>query len=101
MPGSREASRFPDTASCSFGCATDRLSMDLFSLKGKNALVTGSRTGLGKGLAFSLAEAGANVVIHGSKAEGLDEACSEVRAAGVKAVRAIADLSQPDSCEGL
>jgi len=75
--------------------------MQLFSLKGRNALVTGSRTGLGKGIAFSLAQAGANVVIHGSKAEGIDEVCSTVRAAGVKAVRAIADLSDLSACDRL
>jgi 2-dehydro-3-deoxy-D-gluconate 5-dehydrogenase len=77
------------------------MSLEIFSLKGKNALVTGSRTGLGKGLALSLAQAGTNVVIHGSKVDGIDDVCSMVRAEGVKAERAIADLADPASAEKL
>jgi 2-deoxy-D-gluconate 3-dehydrogenase len=43
------------------------LILDKFSLKGKAALVTGSSRGLGAGIALALAEAGANVAIHGSR----------------------------------
>jgi len=72
-----------------------------FSLEGKNALVTGSRTGLGAGIAVGLAEAGANVVVHGSKAEGFDAVCEAIEAAGAKAVRARADLGEMKSCDEL
>ena len=40
--------------------------LDRFSLRGKTALVTGSSRGLGAGIALALAEAGADVAIHGS-----------------------------------
>ena len=40
--------------------------LDKFSLKGKTALVTGSSRGLGAAIAVALAEAGANIAIHGS-----------------------------------
>src|SRR5580704_10987577 len=73
------------------------MGLEIFSLAGRNALVTGSRTGLGKGLALSLAQAGANVVIHGSKAEGIEDVCSMIRAEGVKAVRVVADLADAAS----
>ncbi len=38
-------------------------SMDYFSLKGKNAIVTGGNTGLGQAFALALAKAGANLFI--------------------------------------
>jgi 2-deoxy-D-gluconate 3-dehydrogenase len=75
--------------------------LDSFSLKGKNALVTGSRTGLGAAMAIGLAEAGANVVVHGSKETGMDQVCAAIHAAGAKAVPAVADLADPQSPERL
>lgn len=75
--------------------------LDALSLKGKNALVTGSRRGLGAAMAVGLAEAGANVVVHGSKAGGLDDVCAKARAAGVKAIAAVADLADADAPERL
>jgi len=38
-------------------------SMDFFSLKGKNAVVTGGNTGLGQSFALALAKAGANLLV--------------------------------------
>ena len=46
--------------------------LERFSLTGKTALVTGSSRGLGAGIAIALAEAGANVAIHGSRAVSQD-----------------------------
>jgi 2-deoxy-D-gluconate 3-dehydrogenase len=77
------------------------MNLSAFSLEGKNALVTGSRTGLGAAMAIGLAQAGANIVVHGSSAEGIDEVCAAVRSAGVKAVSARADISKPESCDAL
>jgi 2-deoxy-D-gluconate 3-dehydrogenase len=77
------------------------MNFDTFSLKGKNALVTGSQTGLGAGMAVGLAEAGANVVVHGKDSAGIDEVCAAVRAAGARAVPAVADLFQPAVAEEL
>ncbi len=39
------------------------MSADLFSLKGRTAIVTGANTGLGQGLAIALAQAGANIAL--------------------------------------
>ena len=35
--------------------------MDMFHIKGKNAIVTGGNTGLGQAFSLALAEAGANI----------------------------------------
>ena len=72
--------------------------VDLFSLKGKNALVTGSQTGLGAGMAVGLAQAGANVVVHGINMNGIPEVCEAVRAAGARPVQAVADVSDAKAC---
>jgi 2-dehydro-3-deoxy-D-gluconate 5-dehydrogenase len=63
--------------------------MSLFDLTGKVALVTGASAGLGAGMAVALAEAGADIVVHGNS-RSCDETCAAVkkigrRAAGVKA----------------
>jgi len=77
------------------------MNLESFHLQGKNALVTGSQTGLGAGIAIGLAQAGANVVVHGKDSRGIDDVCAAVGAAGVKCVRAIADVADSRACEDL
>jgi len=45
-------------------------SMNYFSLKGKNAVVTGGNTGLGQAFALALAKAGANICVPGLSEDG-------------------------------
>jgi len=75
--------------------------LDDFNLTGKNALVTGSRVGLGAAIALGLARAGANVVVHGRDSRDIEKVCAAVAAAGTRAVRAVADVSDAHACQEL
>lgn len=46
---------------------------EYFSVKGKNAIVTGASSGLGRQFAICLAEQGANVMICARRVEKLEE----------------------------
>ena len=64
---------------------------ELFSLSGKVALVTGSRAGMGRAMAVGLAQAGAEVVLHGHH-DDLGETAARIAAAGGKSRQWVADL---------
>ena len=55
-----------------------------FDVKGKNAIVTGASSGLGKQFALCLAEQGANVAIAARRVERLEELKPQIEAYGVK-----------------
>lgn len=57
--------------------------LDLFSLKGRNALITGSGQGLGAGMAIAFAQAGANVTLHNYD-KVLDATIEEIEKTGVR-----------------
>jgi NAD(P)-dependent dehydrogenase (short-subunit alcohol dehydrogenase family) len=62
-------------------------------LSGRNALVTGSSKGIGRGIAVALAAAGANVAInYNSDKAGADSVCDEIRAMGRSAFAIQADV---------
>ena len=68
-------------------------------LKGKTALVTGSTSGIGLGIAKALAKQGANIVLYGfGDVEGPKE---EIAALGVQVVYHGADMSKPDDIEAM
>jgi 2-dehydro-3-deoxy-D-gluconate 5-dehydrogenase len=74
--------------------------LESFRLTGKNALVTGSRRGLGAAIAVALAEAGANVGCHGREADS-GATCDAITAAGRKTFYFAGDLGKPEACTAL
>lgn len=69
------------------------MSMSLFDLTGKTALVTGSSRGLGRAFADGLAAAGARVVLNGVNEERLAEAAAQMQSAGHKVLTAAFDVT--------
>ncbi|MCM5681522.1 3-hydroxybutyrate dehydrogenase [Schlegelella sp. S2-27] len=68
-------------------------------LKGKTALVTGSTSGIGLGIALSLARQGANIVLNGFG--DVDAARAEVTRLGVRVGYHGADMSRPAEIDAL
>ncbi len=73
------------------------------TLQGKTAVITGSNSGIGLGVAIELARAGADVVLNSFTDRPEDHALAEKISAehGVRARYIAADMSDPDACRRL
>lgn len=69
----------------------------IFDLAGKNALVVGASSGLGKQFAKALARFGANVAISARRIEKLEELKKEVEEIGVECIAVPCDVSDEES----
>ncbi|GAA4422329.1 SDR family oxidoreductase [Acidovorax lacteus] len=97
----RHAGRAPNSTGTRRHAMTHRTIQQLFDLKGKTALVTGGSRGLGLQLAHALGEAGARVMLSSRKAEDLEEAAAELKAAGIDAQWIAADCAREDDIRRL
>ncbi len=72
-------------------------------LHGKRALITGSTSGIGLGIATELARAGSNVVLNGfGDPDAIADLCRQLRQEySVEAVYHAADVSSPEACRSL
>jgi 2-deoxy-D-gluconate 3-dehydrogenase len=73
----------------------------LLDLTGKTAIVTGGAIGIGYGISFRLAEAGANVVIAQRNREEAEKVASELKDKGFKVTAVECDVSKEDSVANL
>jgi gluconate 5-dehydrogenase len=75
------------------------MSLSLFSLEGKIALVTGSGQGIGLAMAEGLSEAGAHVVLNGRDRAKLETAAKAIATAGRKVSIAAFDVTDHAAVE--
>lgn len=69
------------------------MSINLFDLTGKVALITGAVHGLGMAMAKGLGHAGATIVVNNYSKDSLDEAVAEYKAAGLNAYGYVFDVT--------
>ena len=75
--------------------------MDLFSLEGRTALITGATRGIGQALALALAEAGSDIVLIQRPGSKDTRTKIEIEKLGRKATIFYADLGSADEMRGL
>jgi NAD(P)-dependent dehydrogenase (short-subunit alcohol dehydrogenase family) len=69
------------------------------ALQGKVAAVTGAGSGIGRGIAVTLAAAGARVVCNDVVADGLEETLEGVREAGSEGVPSVGDVQRREDVQ--
>jgi glucose 1-dehydrogenase len=69
-------------------------------LKGQKALVTGASSGIGKGIALALGQAGADVVVnYVASDDAAEQVVAEIKGSGVQAYTHRADVSREDQVQ--
>jgi NAD(P)-dependent dehydrogenase (short-subunit alcohol dehydrogenase family) len=74
---------------------------ELFSLKGKVAIVTGGGRGLGEQIATGFAEAGANVVVCSRRVEACEEVSEKLKEIGVESLAMKCDITSPEDVKNV
>ncbi len=77
------------------------MSLDMFNLDGKVAVVTGGSRGFGKAMALGLADAGADVVVASRTQADLDAVAEEIKGKGRKSMAIATDMLDKASIENM
>src|ERR1700677_4454249 len=77
------------------------MSRKLFDLTGRVAVVMGGTTGLGRAIALSLADAGADVVASSRRSEQVERTAERIEARGRRTLRVASDASDRPSLQAL
>jgi NAD(P)-dependent dehydrogenase (short-subunit alcohol dehydrogenase family) len=77
------------------------MSLELFNLTGRAAVVMGGTSGIGRMLAVSFAEAGADVVATGRRENLVNEVAADIEKAGRRTLRKTTDAASRESIDAL
>ncbi|MFC1874432.1 SDR family NAD(P)-dependent oxidoreductase [Chloroflexota bacterium] len=77
------------------------MGVDMFSLEGKVALVTGSGRHIGKAIALGLAECGADIISVARTEAEIEQTASEAKAMGRKAIAIAANVRESEAVKAM
>jgi 3-oxoacyl-[acyl-carrier protein] reductase len=90
----RRSPGFGPARSSLFFASTMTATSSSFTLQGRRAAVLGATSGIGRAVAIALADAGADVIVHGRRsAPAAEDLANDLRSRGVKSQVLMADLA--------